>query len=78
MCLGIPMQVVAVDGYTARCTAKGVEREVSLFMLQDEPVGPGDHVIVHVGYAIQKVSEADARTTWELFDRMLAAEDGDA
>lgn len=78
MCLGIPMQVVAVDGYTARCTAKGVEREVSLFMLQDEPVEPGDHVIVHVGYAIQKVSEADARTTWELFDQMLAAEDGDA
>lgn len=78
MCLGIPMEVLEVDGYNARCTAKGVEREVSLFMLQDEPVAPGDHVIVHVGYAIQKVSAEDARTTWELFDRMLAAEDGHA
>lgn len=78
MCLGIPMEVLEVDGYNARCTAKGVEREVSLFMLQDEPVAPGDHVIVHVGYAIQKVSAEDARTTWELFDQMLAAEDGHA
>ena len=67
-----------MDGYNARCTAKGVEREVSLFMMQDEPVAPGDHVIVHVGYAIQKVSAEDARTTWELFDQMLAAEDGNA
>lgn len=72
------MQVLAVDGYTARCTAKGVEREVSLFMLQDEPVAAGDYVVVHVGYAIQKVSEEDARTTWALFDQMLAAESGDA
>ncbi|HKJ75741.1 MAG TPA: HypC/HybG/HupF family hydrogenase formation chaperone [Gammaproteobacteria bacterium] len=78
MCLGIPMEVLEVDGYNARCTAKGVEREVSLFMMQDEPVAPGDHVIVHVGYAIQKVTAEDARTTWELFDQMLAAEDGNA
>jgi len=72
------MEVLEVDGYNARCTAKGVEREVSLFMMQDEPVAPGDHVIVHVGYAIQKVTAEDARTTWELFDQMLAAEDGNA
>ena len=41
MCLGIPMKVVEVDGFNARCEAKGIEREVSLFMLQDEPVEPG-------------------------------------
>ena len=74
MCLAIPMQVVAIDGFQARCEAKGVEREVSLFMLQDEPVGPGDYVMVHVGYAIQKVTEQDARSAWELFDQILAAE----
>ena len=75
MCLGIPMQVVAVDGYTARCEAKGVEREVSLFMLQDEPVAPGDYVMIHVGYAIQKMTEEEARSAWEIYDEMLAAED---
>jgi len=75
MCLAIPMQIVEVDGFNARCEAKGVEREVSLFMLQDQTVEPGEFVMVHVGYAIQKVSAEDARSSWELFDQMLAAED---
>jgi hydrogenase expression/formation protein HypC len=72
MCLGIPMQIVAIDGYNARCTAKGVMREVSLFMLQDEPIVVDDFVMVHVGYALQKMSEQEARSTWELLDEMLA------
>ncbi len=75
MCLAIPMQILEVDGFNARCEAKGVEREVSLFMLQDQTVEPGEFVMVHVGYAIQKVSAEDARSSWELFDQMLAAED---
>ena len=74
MCLGIPMQIVAIDGYTARCEARGVERDVNLFMLQDDSVTPGDFVMVHVGYAIQVISEQDARSSWELFDEILAAE----
>ena len=69
MCLGIPMEVIAVDGFLARCSAQGVEREVSLFLLQDEPVATGDFVLVHVGYAIQKMTPQQARSTWELFDR---------
>ena len=72
MCLGIPMQIREIDGFVARCEAKGVERDVSLFMLQDEPVEPGDHVVVHVGYAIQKITPQEARTAWELYDQMLA------
>jgi len=74
MCLGIPMQIVEINGYSARCEAKGVERDISLFMLQDETVQPGDFVMVHVGYAIQKITEQDARSSWELFDEILAAE----
>ena len=76
MCLGIAMQVVSIDGYTARCEAKGVQREVSLFMLQDELVAVGDYVMVHVGYAIQKMTEQEARSVWELYDEMLALEAG--
>ncbi len=75
MCLAIPMQVVDVDGFNARCEAKGIEREVSLFMMQDERVEPGDFVMVHVGYAIQKVSPQDAQSAWELFDQVLEAMD---
>ena len=75
MCLGIPMEVIAIDGFLAQCRAKGVEREVSLFLLQDDPVAIGDFVMVHVGYAIQKMTSQEARSAWELYDEMLAAED---
>jgi hydrogenase expression/formation protein HypC len=78
MCLGIPMQIDAIDGYTARCSAKGVSREVSTFLMQGEPLEVGDFVIVHVGYAIQKVSPQEAQSTWELLDEMLALEDQEA
>lgn len=74
MCLGIPMQIKEITGFTARCEAKGVERDVSLFLLQHEPVSPGDFVMVHVGYAIQRMTEQEARSAWELYDEMLAAE----
>ncbi|MBK9161274.1 MAG: HypC/HybG/HupF family hydrogenase formation chaperone [Nitrosomonadales bacterium] len=73
MCLGIPMQITSIDGYNARCEARGVTREVSLFLLQDEPLAVGDYVIVHVGYAIQKLTEQEAHSTWELLDELLAA-----
>ncbi len=75
MCLGIPMQVIEVEGFNARCEAKGVQRDVSLFMLQDEEVKPGDYVMIHVGYAIQKMTPQEARSAWELFDQILAEDD---
>lgn len=73
MCLGIPMQIKEINGFMARCEAKGVEREVSLFMLQHETLVPEDFVVVHVGYALQKISPQEARSTWELLDQMLTA-----
>lgn len=72
MCLAIPMQIQFIEGLTARCAAKGVEREVSLFALRDEAPRVGDYVMVSLGNAIQIVSEADARLAWELFDQILA------
>ena len=75
MCLGIPMQVKKIDGFMARCEAKGVKRDVSLFMLQDETIESGDYVMVHVGYALQKMTESEARSAWEIYDQMLATED---
>ena len=71
MCLGIPMQIREITGFIACCEAKGVERDVSLFMLQDEPLSVDDFVVVHVGYAIQKISPEEAQTAWELYDQML-------
>lgn len=73
MCLAIPMKIVDIDGVVARCEAKGVKREVSLFMLQDEELAINDFIMVHVGYAIQKITEKDALSSWELFDEILLA-----
>tara|TARA_R110000782_G_scaffold69027_7_gene138849 strand:+ start:469 stop:693 length:225 start_codon:yes stop_codon:yes gene_type:complete len=71
MCLAVPMRVKSIDGFCCVCEAQGIEREVSLFMMQDEPIARGDHVLVHVGYAIQKISDDEAKDTWELFDEIL-------
>ncbi len=74
MCLGIPMRILEIDGFNARCEAKGVERDVSLFMLQGEDLSANDYVVVHVGYAIQKITPSEAQSAWELYDQMLASE----
>ncbi|HDY82418.1 MAG TPA: HypC/HybG/HupF family hydrogenase formation chaperone [Halieaceae bacterium] len=77
MCLGIPMQIKSINGFTANCEAKGVHRDVSLFMMQDEEFQVDDFVVVHVGYAIQKITPKEARTAWEMYDLMLAGEPGE-
>lgn len=74
MCLAVPMKITAIDGFLCSCEARGIEREVSLFMMQGEDLSVGDNILVHVGYAIQRVSEQEAAESWELFDEMLAAE----
>lgn len=74
MCLAVPMKITKIDGFQCTCEARGIERDVSLFMLQHEMPSPGDHVLVHVGYAIQKVSEDEASESWQLFDEVLAAD----
>ncbi len=75
MCLAVPMQITKIDGFNAHCVAKGVERDVSLFLLQDETIKEGDYMLIHVGYAIQKITEEEAQSTWELLDQMLAEDE---
>jgi hydrogenase expression/formation protein HypC len=68
------MQIKEIEGFIARCEAKGVSRDVNLFMLQHEELKPEDYVVVHVGYAIQKITPQEAQSAWEIYDEMLAAE----
>ena len=75
MCFGIPMQIRTIDGLLARCEAKGVAREANLLMLEHEGLAVGDFVVVHLGYAVDKVSAEEAAAAWELYDEMLAAEE---
>jgi hydrogenase expression/formation protein HypC len=69
------MQIRSVDGLLAKCEAKGVEREANLLMLEHEGVEVGDYVVVHLGYAVEKVTAEEAAAAWEIYDQMLAAED---
>ena len=75
MCLGIPMRIVSIDGLIARCEAKGVQRDANLLMLESEAVGVGDYVVVHLGYAMNRIGLEEAVAAWDIYDQMLAAED---
>jgi hydrogenase expression/formation protein HypC len=66
------MCITAVDGFNARCEARGIYRDVSLFMLQDEPPEIGDFVMVSVGQAVRKVTPEEASLSWEMYDLILA------
>ncbi|WP_386075905.1 HypC/HybG/HupF family hydrogenase formation chaperone [Tropicimonas aquimaris] len=74
MCLAVPMRISSIDGFVATCEASGIERDVNLFMMQGEDLAVGDHVLIHVGYAIKKVSEEEARLSWEAFDEILQSD----
>lgn len=69
MCLGVPMRVAHIEGETALCEIDGVKREASLMMVED--VAVGDFVLIHAGFAIEKLDEADARETLRLFRELL-------
>jgi hydrogenase expression/formation protein HypC len=74
MCLGVPMRIVEINGFQARCEARGIERQANLFLLQHENLQVGDMVMIHVGNAIQKMSEEEATSAWEIYDEILALE----
>ena len=71
MCLGIPMTVVEVEGHLATVEAKGIRRPCDLSLV-GEDVAVGEHVLVHVGYAIAKVDEEEVKKTMDLLDEILA------
>jgi len=76
MCLGVPMRVKQIENDVAVCEIDGVRREASLMMLDDVVVG--DYVLIHAGFAIEKIDEAEAQLTLnalrEALDRGLYPE----
>jgi hydrogenase expression/formation protein HypC len=72
MCLAIPAKVVELRaGDQAVIDLGGVRKDISLALVED--VAPGDYVIVHVGYALQKLDPAEAERTLALFANGAAA-----
>ncbi len=75
MCLGIPGQVVAmtdVEQYLAKVAVNGVQRVISVRLLADQSVEPGDWVLVHVGFAMSKIDEREAQLTLDQVRKMGA------
>ena len=77
MCLAIPGQVVEIVDETnrlAKVDVAGVQRNVNIGLLDEDGVGviPGDWVLIHVGFALSKVDEEEARATRDLLERMGA------
>jgi len=73
MCLAIPGQILEVvdeSNRLARVDVAGVQRNVNIGLRDD--VGPGDWVLIHVGFAISQVDEDEARATRELLEQMGA------
>lgn len=61
MCLAVPMLVRTIENDVALCEIDGVQREASLMMLDDVRVG--DYVLIHAGFAIEKIDEKEAALT---------------
>jgi hydrogenase expression/formation protein HypC len=78
MCLAIPGQIIEVVDEVnrlAKVDVAGVKRTISVGLLDADDGGgaaPGDWVLIHVGFAISKVDEEEARATRELLERMGA------
>lgn len=73
MCLAIPSKITKIENNMATIDVEGVQREASLLLIEDARVG--DYVIVHAGFAIQKLDEAAARETLDLLREAVAAVD---
>jgi hydrogenase expression/formation protein HypC len=76
MCLGVPGRVIEVHGNVATVDFWGVRREVLLDVV-DEPVGPGDYILNHVGFAIRRIPESDIEETLALYEQLLQAAEQD-
>ncbi|MBN2348758.1 MAG: HypC/HybG/HupF family hydrogenase formation chaperone [Bacteroidales bacterium] len=64
MCLAIPAKVIEIHGETAKVSIGGTTVNIGLQMVDDVRIG--DYVLVHTGFALQKISEEEAKETLEI------------
>ena len=77
MCLAIPGQIIEIvdeANRLARVDVAGVQRTINIGLLDADgtSVGPGDWVLIHVGFAMSRVDEEEARATRDQLERMGA------
>ena len=70
MCLAVPVKIVSIDGNEAQTEIAGVRRRVSIALTPEAKVG--DYVLLHTGYAIGVVDEAEAEETLKLLEEIAS------
>lgn len=68
MCLSIPAKILSIEGKTAKASVGGTIINVGLHMIDD--IKAGDYVLVHTGFALQKISDKEAQETIKLIKEM--------
>jgi len=68
MCLSIPAKILSIDGDQANVSVRGAEYSAGLQMIDEPEVG--DYVLLHAGFAIQKISDEEAKETLKLLREM--------
>jgi hydrogenase expression/formation protein HypC len=71
MCLAVPMEIVKIDGDVADVAVAGVTRQVRLDLMP-EKAEIGDYVIVHAGFALNRLNREEALETIKLFQQVLS------
>lgn len=74
MCLAVPSKVIEIKGMMATIDVNGARRDVSLLILPEE-VGVGDYVLVHAGFAIQKVDREAGDEALRLVNEILQSDE---
>ncbi len=77
MCVGVPMQIIDINYPSGIAEAKGVKRDVGLQLLPENEIKVGDYVIVHVGFAIEKVDKHQADEIWSTLNEILTIMDAE-
>jgi len=70
MCLAVPSKIIRIKNSTATIDVYGAQRDISLLLIEDS-VDIGDYVLVHAGFAIQKIQEDIAEETLGLFKKLF-------
>ncbi|MGB9711203.1 MAG: HypC/HybG/HupF family hydrogenase formation chaperone [Thermodesulfovibrio sp.] len=70
MCLAVPSKIVEIDGYMATVDVMGLRKQVSLMLLPEEPK-IGEYVLVHAGFAINKMEPAEAEEALKIFEKIF-------
>ncbi|MBC8417413.1 MAG: HypC/HybG/HupF family hydrogenase formation chaperone [Desulfobacterales bacterium] len=73
MCLAIPAKVIKIDNGMGTIDMEGTQREVSLLLLEDVKIG--EYVIVHAGFAIHRIDEAEARESLKVLRELASLVD---